>query len=332
MTNVDSGESPLERAAGAAGPHAIEAFALLSNETRFAILLALWEAYEPHGAGSAVTFSDLRERVGSPDSGQFNYHLGELEERFIRKTGDGYVLRRSGLMLVQSIIAGTGIEEPDLDRTRIDASCEFCGAPTEITYENAYVYQVCSECSGISELDDQHPHGVNTGWTFEPTGTQGRSAEDVFAVSTIKNFARIVLRFEDICPECSGPIEWSVDVCEDHQASVDKDCPNCGRERPVLVRETCTVCKSSGQGSPGIKVLFHPAVVAFYYDHGVEIGFTGDTTFQDVIRTLNLVERFEEEVVASDPLRIRVTVSHEGEELHLLLNENMSVIEVEVDA
>lgn len=331
MANTDLSESPLDRAAGAAGPHATQAFALLSNETRLAILLALWEAHEPHTAEGVVPFSDLRDRVGTPDSGQFNYHLGQLENRFIRKTEDGYVLRRSGLKLIQSIISGTGIEEPTLERTRIDASCKFCGSTTEITYKNGYVYQVCSECSGIAEMGDGHPQGVISGWTFEPTGNQGRSAEEVFTASSIKNYARIAMRFEEICPECSGPVEWSMELCDNHQASSDEPCSNCGRERPVVVRETCTVCKSSGQGSPGIKVLFHPAVVAFYYDHGIEIGFTGDTTFQDVIRTLDLVESFDEEVVSMDPPRIRITVSHQNDELSLLLDENMTVLGVDAE-
>lgn len=329
MDDTTSADSPLEAAAGAAGPHATETFALLSNETRLAILLALWEAYEPHTPGSAVPFSDLRERVGVRDSGQFNYHLGQLEGQFVRKTEDGYALRRAGLRLIQSIIAGTGIEEPSLEQTEIDASCEFCGGPTTVTYENNYVYQVCSECSGIAEQGDRHPDGAFRGWTFEPTGIEGRSAEAVFAASTLKNYARIAMRFENICPECSGQVEWAVDVCEDHRTTAGEKCPDCGREQPVRVQETCTVCKSSGYGSPGIKVLFHPAVIAFYYEHGIEIGFTGDTTFEDVIRILDLVNEFEEEVVSTDPLRTRVTISHEGDVLHVLLDENMSVVEVD---
>jgi DNA-binding transcriptional ArsR family regulator len=48
-----------------------EAFAVVGNETRLAILEALWRSPE-----RPVTFSDLRRRVGMRDSAQFNYHLG----------------------------------------------------------------------------------------------------------------------------------------------------------------------------------------------------------------------------------------------------------------
>lgn len=320
--------SPLEAAAGTAGPHATDAFKVLGNETRLAILLALWEAYDPHAERNAVPFTELRNRVGMRDSGQFTYHLDKLEGHFIRKTDDGYILRQPGLVFVQSIIAGIGIEEPTLELTEIDAPCPLCGAPTAITYENARVYQVCTDCEGWGPAGEEEPPGALFAWTFEPTGLSNRTAEEVFAASTIKTFTRIALRFEGICPECSGPVEWSFDICEDHDPSSDEKCPSCGREQAVLAREICTVCKSFGWGSPSMKVVFHPAVIAFYYARGIEVGFTGDTGFADVRRTLNLVEEAEEEVVSAEPLRVRITYSHEGDTLHLLLDEGMNVIDV----
>jgi hypothetical protein len=321
-------ESPLVEATSAAGRRATEAFKIIGNKTRLAILLALWEAYEPHAEENAVTFTELRNRVGIRQGAQFNYHLDKLVGRFVRKTDEGYELRRSGRKLVQSIIAGTGIEDPVLEPTEIDAPCPFCDAPTVVTYERSYVYRVCTECDGDTDPKDEHPRGVLSGWTFEPTGLSDRTAEEVYAASTVKTFSRIALRFEGICPDCSGRVEWSFDVCGDHDPSSNGLCPECGRKRAVVAREACTVCKSAGVGSPGIKTLFHPAVVAFYYDHGIEVGFSGDTDYADVVRTLDLAEGLEEEVVSTDPLRVRVTFSHDGDELHLLLDEDMSVVEV----
>ena len=48
MTDTNAAELPLETTVGAAGPHATDAFALLGDETRLAILLAVWEEYDPH--------------------------------------------------------------------------------------------------------------------------------------------------------------------------------------------------------------------------------------------------------------------------------------------
>lgn len=331
MADGDTTESPLEVAAGKAGPHAVQTFELLGNETRLAILLALWENWEPHASGNAVPFSELRDRVGIRQGAQFNYHLDKLLGRFVRKTDDGYQLRRAGLRLVQSIITGTGIEQPELKPTEIDATCPYCGAPTAVTYENAYVYQVCTECAGESDPDDIHPTGMLIGWTFEPTGLTGRSAEEVLAASTLKTFARIALRFASICPDCSGPVTWSVDICDAHDAPDGGRCPTCDRHDPVQVQEACTVCKSAGQGHPSIKVLFHPAVVSFYYDHGIELGFSGNVSFADAMQSLEIAESAEETVVSTGPLRIRVNFTHDGDTLDVLLDGEMNVIETRRD-
>jgi DNA-binding transcriptional ArsR family regulator len=70
---------------------AAETFGLLSDETRVQILVALAAASE-----RALSFSDLRARVGVADSGQFNYHLDRLCGRLVARTGDGYALTETG--------------------------------------------------------------------------------------------------------------------------------------------------------------------------------------------------------------------------------------------
>lgn len=327
MSSPGSSGSALESATGAVGPGSIEAFEILSNETRLAILLALWDAYDPHATDNTCSFTELRERIGMRQGGQFNYHLDKLVGRFVRKTDTGYELKSAGLTLLQGIIARTGLEDQTFEPTEIDDPCDLCGAPTAIAYERGRVYQLCTACPG-SAAGTEHPDGALIAWTFEPTGVADRSAEELFAASTIKNFGRIAMRFEALCPDCSGPVEWSIDICDDHEPGPDGSCPDCGRTETILAKETCTVCKSYGYGSPSIKVLLHPAVVSFFYDHGVEIGFTGHTDYADVARTLALVDTFEETVDERDPPRIRVTISYEGDELHLLLDETMSVVEV----
>jgi len=68
-------------------------------------------------------------------------------------------------------------------------------------------------------------------------------------------------------------------------------------------------------------------VIAFYYDHGIEYQF--DPDFATMKRVLELVQRHEQELVSTDPPRVRVTVRHEGDELGLVLDEGMSVVAVE---
>ena len=84
MTDSTVSGSPLESAAGAARSHVTDAFKLLSDEVRLAILLSLWEASDPLAENNAVSFSQLFDCIGIRDSGNFSYHLDKL------------VLRRGG--------------------------------------------------------------------------------------------------------------------------------------------------------------------------------------------------------------------------------------------
>ncbi|MFT4933083.1 MAG: DNA-binding transcriptional ArsR family regulator, partial [Natronomonas sp.] len=62
-----------------------EVFAVLADDTRVAILQALWETEDYE-----ASFSELRDAVGMRDSGQFNYHLDKLVGPFVAKAEDGY--------------------------------------------------------------------------------------------------------------------------------------------------------------------------------------------------------------------------------------------------
>lgn len=62
----------------------VEAFALLGDETRVAMIEALVDESRTSLDNPRLSVSDLRERIGRPDSGQFNYHLDKLVGHFVR--------------------------------------------------------------------------------------------------------------------------------------------------------------------------------------------------------------------------------------------------------
>jgi DNA-binding transcriptional ArsR family regulator len=326
MTEGNPPDSPLEAAAGGADPRAAEAFELLANETRLAILLALWDAYEPFVSSSGVTFSELRDRVGRPDSGQFNYHIGKLKGQLIRSTEEGYTLRPAGEKIIRAVIAGSGLETPTLEPTELPMSCPRCGAATSLTYRGGRVFQVCTECGGhIGETDDI-PEGTLYTWRLEPAGLTNRNPTEVYRAASIGMIHRAVALIDGVCPECTGTVDTTLKICEHHEPGNDDVCPNCGRQDEVLALYQCTVCKFSGGAAPSDLVSQHPAVIAFYYDHGVD--FQYDLDFREVKRVLELEAAHQQTLESVDPVRIRVTIQYEGDELTLLLDEAMSVLEV----
>jgi hypothetical protein len=92
-----------------------DALAVLGNEIRMAILRELADADD------ALSFTELRERVGIRDSGKFNYHLSKLCAYFVRETDLGYELGHAG----SRVISAAGHD--DRMDTDTDECCPVCG-------------------------------------------------------------------------------------------------------------------------------------------------------------------------------------------------------------
>lgn len=329
MANPNADESPLETAAGAAGPHTTEAFAVLGNETRLAILLALWEAYDPRTEGTAVSFSELREAVGVRQGAQFNYHLDKVVGHFVDKTSDGYELKRAGLQLVQTVIAGTGLEEPSFERTEVDAECTVCGAPTAVTVQDELLYHVCTECGGYFGEQSGRPSGVLSGHELDPAGVSNRTPEEMLLAAVTIGYQTFESAVEGVCHVCSGTMTHSLDICTDHES--DGVCDNCGRRPVVISQFLCSVCKAYHQAPPYILVAQHPAVIAFYHERGVPLQYEVTDLAREQQRRRHL-KSHEQHLIAEDPPKIRVVVEHDGDELRLTLDEDLKLLEIEEHA
>jgi len=326
MDDPTVADSPLDAAAGVAGAHAVDAFKLLSAETRLAILLALWEAYEPFADDNTLSFSELRDRVDYDTSGNFSYHLQKLEGHFVESTSDGYRLQQAGHKLVRTVIAGAGLTDTTLAPTKIDADCWICGEPLAIAYEDEHLYTVCNGCGGKFDTGDEKPPGSVMGFAFEPAGLARPSAEGIFAASVFRAMQKFTMQMGGLCPDCSGPVDSSIHVCEDHDT--DGICPNCGRRDELKTRWVCTICKNAGHGPPGANLVLHPRVLTFYANHGLEIGYN-TTDFETIVRILGAMSSHQQELVSKDPPRVRVTIRYEGDELCLTVDDSLNVIDIE---
>lgn len=327
MASSEPTDSPLEAAAGAAGPGTTDAFKLLSNETRLAVLLALWEAYDPFAVQNAVSFSELYDRVGVSDSGNFTYHLDQLTGHFVRETDDGYELGEAGLKIVQAVIAGTGLEEATLPATEVDMSCVHCEAPVEISYEDQRAFLKCTSCEGSYGPESPNPTGTIQAHNFNPAGLTQRSPEEVFVAETIEFLKQFELQLRGICPECSGPVDDWLHICEDHRPEGGRACPTCGTQYEVSVNYVCSVCKHRGHAVAQAAVHDHPAVVAFCYEHGIEQTFDLESPSACGRLWAHLFDR-DYVVVSEDPVRVRITVPGDGEELQLTIDEDLDVVDV----
>lgn len=326
MADSPSPDSPLEAAAETAGARTTEAFSILGNETRLSILLALWETYEPFAEENSVPFDELREHVGVEDPDRFTYHLQKLSGHYIRETDAGYELRQAGRLIVRTVVAGAGLEDPEFEPTEIDAECPFCEAPTAVIYRDDWLYHVCTNCDGGFGAREDMPDGLISGGAFPPAGITDRTPSEMMAARSTRSKQHFLPATEGVCSVCAGPMETSLHVCEDHAS--EGICGTCGRRDAVMARFRCPVCKDWNATPPRGAIAYHPAVIAFYHERGVPIQYETDD-LESHKRAGQLVAEHEQELVSEDPLRVRVTVAYEGDELRLTVDENLDVIELE---
>lgn len=326
MADADSEPSTLPEVAVASSPAATKAFAILANETRLAILLALWERHEPGIEDNAVPFSELYRSVDYDNPGNFSYHLEKLTGPFVRKVGDeGYELRHTGLQLVQTVIAGAGVEDVSLEPAEIDRDCYLCGAPTAVAYDDGRLYQHCTECAGIM-LGEGTPEGFLNGMALDPAGIVDRSPSELFAAAGVAAYRHMRTMLEGLCSACSGRVEASLDVCADHDP--EGHCDTCGRRDGIWAEFRCRICKDFHATTPDMLALFHPAVVSFYHDHGLTVQFHADE-FESIERVVDLVtDHHEIALESTDPARATVTVDYDGEQMALTYDETVSVVDV----
>lgn len=268
-----------------------EAFSLLGDETRVAIVQALGEAQ-----GEPLSFSALRERVGARDSGGFNYHLNKLVGSFVRRTDEGYELTYAGVRIVGAILAGEYNRHGSAGTFELESDCTVCDAPLEATYEDERVTIRCPTCDEL-----------RSSFGFPPGGFENRTVDEL-----TDGFDRwltnvMSLIASGFCFNCAGKTSGRLTDDVEHFG-----------DRPVGVAFTCERCGDRATMSVNSYLLLQPAVIAFHYEHGIDVDeayawnleylLDGDTT-----------------ILSKEPWRVRSAVELEGDRLDLVVEEDLTV-------
>lgn len=122
-------------------PDPTEAFDLLGDETRLAILRALADRQRAAPDDPALSFTELREQAGVADSGLFNYHLNQLVDQFVRATDEGYELGYTGRQLVCSpTVKRAGLETESTETDSGASECPVCEANDEQCNRSIHIH------------------------------------------------------------------------------------------------------------------------------------------------------------------------------------------------
>lgn len=299
------------------------AFAVLGNETRMEILQTLADADE------ALSFSELRDRVGVSDSGQFNYHLDKLVGHFLEDTDEGYGLRRAGERIIEAVVSGAVTESPVIEPTVIEWPCPLCEAPVELTYQQEWVALSCTECSGLyggsivvgeSAPPEQLEHGYLGGLSLPPAAIQGRSPAEVLRTAWTWDVLERMATSAGICPRCSAPVEQFVDVCDEHDAS-SGICEECGSQREINHEVTCANCHYHQVGLFPVALNANTDLLEFITAHG----YNPITPSADLLREM---AGYEEELLSIEPFEARFTWTFDGDALTLTVDDDLNVVDV----
>lgn len=285
---------------------AADAFALLGDETRVAIVRAL--------AGSKhdpMSFADLRERVGVEDSGRFNYHLGKLVDTFVEKVDEGYRLTYAGSRVVGAVYEGAYAAGDEVGPIDVDGACPTCGGGLNFHYADEYVRIECRECGKTPSR-----------FGFPPGAIADRDPTELPGL--LNRYILLLLHQlrAGFCINCSGPIEPRFDEGGDDTAADSDGADDCADDEPCHLGATfeCDRCHERATTSLSSILLTDPATVAFHYDHGVDIQSMAPWS-------LAWTAESESEQVSESPPRYAVTTTLDDERLRLVVDEQLQVVE-----
>jgi hypothetical protein len=286
-----------------------EAFLLLADETRARIVQELGAAWSTDWPG-VVSYAELMERVGVDDSGRFNYHLSKLVGRFVSDREEGYKLNFPGLRVYRGIIAGTFTSDVTIDAFRVDSTCFECGSRLEGRYSDTLATVTCPECD------------VRYGeYPLPPRGATSRTPEELLVAADQRSRHHQSQFIRGVCPWCGSEPETRIETPETSDLASWASTPYV-----VQIVHQCADCGGLAGHSVGKRLLVQPAVVAFYYDHGIDLSTVPSWELELVV-----TDRFTA-VESREPWRISVAVPLDGEALRVELDDSLAVVDVMRDS
>jgi hypothetical protein len=297
-----------------------EAFGRLANETRVRILRTLGECgerdprrmpYTPFDTDEpeGLPYSELRERADVRDSGRFNYHLGQLVDHFVRKSGDTYRLSWLGILAFRFVTAGVLHDQVTVDPFETDSPCGNCGTPLEAYYPSEQLFFLeCPDCGSRPVGTDLPAHAI-----------RNRSGDELLRVLDRRERGQISLMRDGICYWCAGRVEAAV-----HPPPTPAD-EGVRRNQPT-VTYLCQDCGGLRFPSVGEVVATDPRVVAFLVTHaaGFEERFLWEWPF--------VTDPDAVTVTATEPMEVRVSVTgDDGQRLAVTVDERARVVSVDRD-
>jgi hypothetical protein len=239
---------------------AAEVFGLLSDEIRLDVLRAVAvaqnEAYET--GPEPLSFSEIYDRVDVENTSKLSYHLGELTGTFLQKRGEGYLFTHSGEQVVRLVLSGNYDRPEDVEPIPTAGRCLYCGeSALQAVQQDQFFLVRCSACG-------------DPVYSYRIRPAQVQSHEEAGLIdSVISEQAGDTIKLRrGVCPDCAGHLDTRI---LDVEADTDVDAG------PVsfAIRTECGECLRVLSMPLTHAAAYHPASVAFHWEHGVDVAGKG---------------------------------------------------------
>lgn len=270
-----------------------EAFGLLSNDLRVDILQALAEA------GDSQRFSALREAVGERDSGKFNYHLGKHVGHLAVHEDDGYRLSLAGRKMYGAIISGAYTTDAEIDPFQFEGPCPMCGnAHLVAEYADEKAQMGCPECGQWRNE-----------FSFPPASLDQFERDELPYAFDRWMHATVTKVIYGFCSNCGGRVDGRLERTDDGEAG----------SMPIRAHYHCDRCGDDMWAFPGLSLIYQPAVVEFFDEHGVDVLNEPSWHYFEDASDIDV------DVDSEDPLRARVRYRLEDAELVAIIGPDVSI-------
>lgn len=274
-----------------------DVFSLLASETRLRIIETIGDA-SGDGEYAVLSYRELCDALGVRDTGNLNYHLRKLRDRFVERVEDGYQLTIPGIRVYQAILSGSfGPDHHHVPLAPVDEECLRCSEQLGVRYEDARYYLECGACGW-----------THTRYPLPPNAFDPDDPESLWLAGRRQTQCALRTFVSGICPYCSGSVRSNL--------STDGLLGELA-EQDVFAHHECTHCHWFHHTAMESLALHYPVTRTFHERRGVPTDpypgvFDGEA---------------EARVESRDPWRVVVTYTLDGDTLRLVVDGSPSVVE-----
>lgn len=286
------------------------------------IMSVLWEDFDFEDyvteTQEGVSFGELRDRAGIEDSGNFNYHLGELAGTLVSDREDGYVLSPLGYNLMGALDRYTELEYSTIDEWALEDPCPFCGGTLSAKYRREMLEVRCRDCNGLA--DD----GNFTFVELPSIGVQHLERRELLDAAIQTMVSKVRSTLWGLCWDCNSPIDQELDICDAHRRGPGGTCPTCNCRFQTEIGISCPTCGTAGRG-PSLEYAIVSASVSGFFDaHGQGPEQIGPWGYR-----LQALGSATETVVETDPATVEVEFDLDGDIHRVRIEDDSEGISIE---